>query len=311
MIRVSDCGYADAGQKRPYLVMDYFDGPTLEQHVREHGPLWPDNFRQLASQVADGLRAAHARGILHRDVKPANLLIRREGSAWQVKLIDFGLAQRTPGTAAGSYQNTLAGQSIAGTIDYAAPEQLGKLPGVAVGPASDVYGFGRLCCYALFQTPHPLPKQWRIADPALVDLLENCMAESPQARPADFTAVLEALERLDEQPVDVLPLDVPVPVPVRQNTLPATAAPTIAKAPPPRREPAPKAVPTIAKSAQPKRTPAPDALPRGKRSRHFVFTWLSESADLPWCWRLAGSSGYCPAVHPRRKHGSKPRHRRS
>jgi tetratricopeptide (TPR) repeat protein len=214
IIRLRDCDYADAEQRRPYLVMDYFDGPTLAQHVRQHGPLAPDDLRALARLLAEGLLAAHERGILHRDIKPANLLVRREGEPgpsgpggsvrWRARLIDFGLALRPDvlrstlaATSAGRSAPRLAAQ-VAGTLDYAAPEQLGRMPGVAVGPRSDVYAFGKTCCFALFQTTQPLRKHWGSVPDDLADLLEQCLAENPADRPAGFAAVLE---RLRERPV--------------------------------------------------------------------------------------------------------------
>jgi serine/threonine protein kinase len=84
----------------------------------------------------------------HRDVKPANLLVRRDGDRLQVELIDFGLALR-PATLAGKVStdgpqaHTTVGRSIAGTLHYAAPEQMGQLAGGQVGPHSDAYGFGK------------------------------------------------------------------------------------------------------------------------------------------------------------------------
>src|SRR5206468_916927 len=113
----------------------------------------------LAKLVALGLRAAHGQGILHRDVKPANLLVKRPGEpgasatggTWQAKLIDFGLALRRTGRETLlAATHTITGSSIAGTLEYAAPEQMGKLADVPVGPYSDVYGFARTFCYALF-----------------------------------------------------------------------------------------------------------------------------------------------------------------
>ncbi len=93
IIRISDCGYADAANKsRPFLVMDYFEGGTLEEHVKKHGALSVDDLLAVARPVAEGLHAAHGKGILHRDVKPANLLVRKDGANWQAKVIDFGLA---------------------------------------------------------------------------------------------------------------------------------------------------------------------------------------------------------------------------
>jgi tRNA A-37 threonylcarbamoyl transferase component Bud32 len=93
VIRLRDCGYVQVSTKsRPYLVMDYFDGISLEEHVRQHGCLEPDELKAVVLPVAEALQAAHEQNILHRDVKPANILIRKEGDEWQVRLIDFGLA---------------------------------------------------------------------------------------------------------------------------------------------------------------------------------------------------------------------------
>jgi serine/threonine protein kinase len=200
IIRVRDCDFADPEAcSRPYLVMDYFEGLTVAEQVRRHGPLAPADFLEVAGQVASALAAAHSRGILHRDVKPANILLRRQGERWQVKLIDFGLAFRLRSVLetvqrSQSMQNTLLGQSIAGTIDYAAPEQMGKLPGVGVSQASDVYGFGKTCCYALFGTPNPGRRHWKqLENETLCDLLDACLSEQPQDRPGDFGGVLRRL----------------------------------------------------------------------------------------------------------------------
>ncbi len=207
IIRLQDCGFASPdGESRPYLVMDYFEGVTLEECVREK-PLSVEAATAVARQVAAGLAAAHGKGILHRDVKPANLLVSlNRGGDGAVKLIDFGLALRRTGreTMLAS-SRTLAGSSIAGTLDYAAPEQMGKLPGVAVSPASDVYGFARTCCYALFQTPQPLMRHWRSLPADLAELLEACLEEQPANRPRTFAEVLTVLDRLGGVPTPSAP----------------------------------------------------------------------------------------------------------
>src|SRR5262249_13847844 len=160
-----DCDCADPSGARPFLVMDYFEGQNLADCVAERGPLSPAELVALAKPVAEGLHAAHRNNILHRDVKPGNLLVRREKAGWRVKLIDFGLALKQDVIYAsiktpGSSLRSAIGSSVAGTIDYAAPEQLGRLPGVSPGPAADVYGFGKTCCYALFRTTQPLSRHW-------------------------------------------------------------------------------------------------------------------------------------------------------
>src|SRR5205085_2394677 len=133
-------------------------------------------------------------GILHRDVKPANLLVRRERAGWQARLIDFGLAVRQEQLAAARQSTlwsgrTLVGDSLAGTLHYAPPEQLGQAAGVAVGPYSDVYGFARTSCYALCGTPQPTFEHWRKLPEELAELLSECLAEDPRRRPPGFAVV--------------------------------------------------------------------------------------------------------------------------
>jgi tetratricopeptide (TPR) repeat protein len=210
IIRLRDCDYAGAGKGRPFLVMDYFDGQSLAEYVERRGPLLPDEVLLVARPVAAGLHAAHQRGILHRDVKPANLLVRHEPTGgWQAKLIDFGLALkqnaiyasvRTPGSGLRS----AVGSSVAGTLDYAAPEQLGRLPGVTAGPTSDVYGFAKTCCFALFGTTQPLSRHWERVPRPLARLLEQCLEEMPEKRPGDFAVVQQRLDRILEATAPVV-----------------------------------------------------------------------------------------------------------
>jgi hypothetical protein len=193
--------------------MDYFDGLNLHDYVQQKGPLAVPEFLPLAVSVAEALQAAHSRKILHRDVKPANVLVgrvkpsppggreTRAAKFWEVRLIDFGLALRsqaiqhtisTPAIA----DRTLLGGSVAGTLEYAAPEQMGKLPGVLVGPTADIYGYGKTCCYALFQTPQPRRQHWQQLAEPLADLLDQCLADNPRDRPASFAVVAALLRKL-------------------------------------------------------------------------------------------------------------------
>lgn len=202
IIRLRDCDYADDEETRPYIVMDYFDGQTLEEYIDKNGTLSPDELLSLLRPVAEALRAAHASNILHRDVKPGNLLVQKdETGGWRVKVIDFGLALKQnvlQNTAYGAPVNTrtVTGYSIAGTIDYAAPEQLGKLPGVSPGPSTDIYGLARTSCYALFKTVQPLRKHWREIPDDLADFLDQCLCEDPAERIQNFSAVLNCLDSL-------------------------------------------------------------------------------------------------------------------
>jgi serine/threonine protein kinase len=199
IVRLQDCAYTDATAKsRPYMVMDYFEGVTLEDYVHKHGQMNPQDWVSMARQMAKALQAAHSKNVLHRDVKPANLLVRKQGEGdFRTLMIDFGLAMNQQAMKATSRRsNTLAGASIAGTLDYAAPEQMGKLPGYDVGPASDVYGFAKTCCYALFGTPSPVLKHWQSVPESLADLLSRCLGEKPTERPVNFDVILRCLDRL-------------------------------------------------------------------------------------------------------------------
>jgi serine/threonine protein kinase len=197
IIRITDCGFAGAADgSKPFLVMDYFESRTLEEQVQHHGPLPLPEALAVARQVAEGLQAAHGKGILHRDVKPANVLVRREAAGWRVKLIDFGLALKQPvadGAASTARRGrTLAGESIAGTLDYAPPEQLGRRP-EGVGRYSDVYSFALTCCYALFGTPKALLEHWQRLPRPLAELLNRCLHEEPSRRPPGFADILPGL----------------------------------------------------------------------------------------------------------------------
>src|SRR5262249_11472054 len=92
ILRLRDCDFADAAQTRPFLVHDYFEGTPLAHHVEHHGPIPPGELLLAIRPVAEALQAAHGKGILHRDLNPATLLVRKEESGWRVKLLNFGLA---------------------------------------------------------------------------------------------------------------------------------------------------------------------------------------------------------------------------
>ncbi len=197
VVKLRHCGFVDqASRSRPYLVMDYFESTTLEDHVRKNGPLPSTEVLFIARQTAEALLAAHERKILHRDVKPANLLVRREPSGWQVKLIDFGLAlqQGVSTTAGAGSGRSIASAGIAGTLEYAAPEQMGRLRDVRPGPPADIYSFAKTCCHALFGTTQPLRKHWAQLPPFLVEVLERALAENPNERQQDFATVLSELK---------------------------------------------------------------------------------------------------------------------
>ena len=220
IIRLKDCAYADSGKTHPYLVMDYFEGQSLDVLVEKQA-LTPKELLAVAVPVAEALRAAHAKGLLHRDVKPANLLVRHEGDTWHVKLIDFGLAMKPEtlddkASTGGPQARTTMGKSIAGTLHYAAPEQM---EGGQVGFHSDVYGFGRMAYYALLRTPQPddvekelLPEAWR-------KLLSKCTGNKLVNRLPDFASVLAGLAEIAKDPQWPSPKPTPQPSQVGDYSL--------------------------------------------------------------------------------------------
>ncbi len=145
-----------------WLVLELVEGPTLEDRLAT-GRLEPPEAIDIALQVADALQAAHSRGIVHCDLKPANIKISAEG---RVKVLDFGIARNLQAPPL-TQQTTVtappdAAGEIAGTLAYMSPEQSRGEP---VGPTSDIWAFGVLLYRMLVgRLPSPAPRQrtrWR------------------------------------------------------------------------------------------------------------------------------------------------------
>jgi serine/threonine protein kinase len=165
---------ADGGEQ--WLVMEYVESTTLAQLVRQHGPLSPDAAAKVLFQAADALAAAHRAGIVHRDVKPSNILVTPHG---QVKLSDFGIAR-----ASADATLTQTGM-VTGSPAYLSPE-------VAMGkqatPASDVWALGATLFHALTgQPPYEVHGN-------LMGALYQIVHEEPP-RPPDAGWLLPVLER--------------------------------------------------------------------------------------------------------------------
>ena len=128
IVRLFDTGRTE--DDSPYFVMQLVTGESLSTRLREEGALPETDIRKWAARVAGALAHAHERGVVHRDVKPANILMDREGRGF---LTDFGVARLVDSTMV-----TKAGTTI-GTAAYLAPEQLQDS---SVGPPADVYAFG-------------------------------------------------------------------------------------------------------------------------------------------------------------------------
>ena len=222
IIHLYRCDFVDAArQQRPYLEIEHFpDSLSLEDYVHRYGPLTPADLILVAIQTAEALKAAHEAGVWHRDVKPGNLLVRKMECGWEVKVIDFGLSLRrslvqTSQAREAGLNRSMVGSSVAGTLHYAAPEQLDAGRSKEIGPHSDVFGFGRTCYFALFREPYPdqedidsLPQGWK-------QFLGRCTAKKIDRRPVDFASVLIGLKAIQEPKTESpSPVDLPTHVPV-------------------------------------------------------------------------------------------------
>ncbi len=215
------------GRHSTYLVMELVAGAPLSDLLTT-APMAPSSAAQLVAQVADGLAVAHAAGIVHRDVKPANFLVTRDG---RVKITDFGIAR-----ARGAASVTDTGM-IMGTPHYVAPE---VAEGREATPASDLYSLGVVLYECLTgvrpftgdspvavvmahlrDEPAPLPPS---VPAALRSLVETAMSKDPARRPAGAKAFADALRRAVEPgAADATTVAVGAAAPTATRVLPAMA----------------------------------------------------------------------------------------
>jgi hypothetical protein len=181
-----DLGETDDG--RLFLIMPYYAGQSLKQRLAE-GPLRAERAVEVALQVARGLAAAHERGVVHRDVKPGNLLLTEDG---RVKILDFGVAKLV------DVHMTRTGETP-GTASYMSPEQRA---GDEVDARSDLWSLGAVL-YEMLTGKRPAgPTAVRSAlasvPAALAEIVERLLAESPDARYPDARSLAEDLAVLAE-----------------------------------------------------------------------------------------------------------------
>ncbi|QHY93933.1 Serine/threonine-protein kinase AfsK [Streptomyces sp. S4.7] len=202
---------AEPEAAEPWLATVFVAGPSLGEAVARHGPLPVRSVRALARMLAGALGAVHDAGLVHRDIKPGNVLLAVDGP----RLIDFGIARATDETALTSTD------MVVGTPGFLSPEQA-EARGVGVGPASDVFSLGCLLAYALtgrppfggtadallYRTVHDEPDigadgAWGEQDPELRRLLLSCLAKDPAGRPTAERIAADLAENI--APEDAVP----------------------------------------------------------------------------------------------------------
>jgi eukaryotic-like serine/threonine-protein kinase len=280
LVTVFDAGTDDETQ-RPYLVMQLVEGSTLAQQLRR-GPLPSLRTAQIGASLADALAYVHSQGLVHRDVKPANVLI---GADARVHLADFGIARIVD-----SAHVTRTGD-VLGTPAYFAPEQVSGEP---VGPPADVYALGLVLLECLTgrreydgtsievamarlhrqpEIPNQLPGIWQ-------DLLAGMTARDPAARVTAEQAA-ERMRRItvggDDHTVSMAPLAPTVASPMATSVMPVqTAAATM---------------------------PPPPAAKRGSRAGLVallvVVVLVAAAAVVVGVLRHENSSGSCVTATPR------------
>jgi eukaryotic-like serine/threonine-protein kinase len=207
-----------------FFAMAYVAGETLSQRIATRGPLDPYQTSRMLREIGDALSYAHAQGIVHRDVKPDNILI--DAATGRALLSDFGIAYGSPtrSPAAGLLRRPAAPRGrVIGTAAFMSPEQAS---GDAVDARSDIYSLGVVAYYALsgrlpfhsiteegFLALHiaepapPLLSAAPLVPPRLAQIVDRCLAKEPWARFADAAALVRATAEAVEPP--------PVPLAIR------------------------------------------------------------------------------------------------
>lgn len=209
-IRIYDYGRTEDGTF--YYAMEHLRGITLEQLVEVNGPQPASRVIRILEQAAGALQEAHTRGLVHRDVKPANIMLTRQGNDPDtVKVLDFGLVRTTDSTATSGNNGLTQEGSLLGTPLYMAPEVI-SANGKA-GSVSDIYSLGavgyflltgshvfsgtnmvEMCAHHLHSSPEPMAERLGRSIPSELDaIVMSCLEKSPAKRPQSAAVLVQQI----------------------------------------------------------------------------------------------------------------------
>ncbi|MBA2541543.1 MAG: serine/threonine protein kinase, partial [Deltaproteobacteria bacterium] len=203
---------------RPYLVLEYIDGPSLRDVIQERGALPPNEVLEILGPLCEALQVAHDAGLVHRDVKASNVILAREAGMLRPVLLDFGLVKLVDQVGPG----LTSSRSMLGTPAAMAPEQMRGQP---VDARTDVYALGLLAYHMLtgqpafggapgvvqsylqIHGPRPRPSAKIDIDPAVDEPIGRALAADPAARFTSTRALFEAIKQAI-QPTATAEIDV-------------------------------------------------------------------------------------------------------
>lgn len=207
---------AEEPGKFHYLVMDFVDGVNLHDLVQRHGPLSPERAAHYISQAAEGLQHIHESGLVHRDLKPGNLLLDRSG---MIKILDLGLARFNESESGPSITKKYDDKAILGTADFLSPEQ--AIQSSTVDIRADIYSLGATMYFLLagrppfpgdnvtqkllahqIKAPEPLGKLRPDLPPELIAVVDKMMAKKPEERYQQPIELVSALAAWTAEPID-------------------------------------------------------------------------------------------------------------
>lgn len=201
---VRGLGHGTLPDGRPYLILEYVEGPSLREVLHERGGLPPAEMLTILEPLCDALQAAHEAGLVHRDVKASNVILARRNGAIRPVLLDFGLVKLVDEVGPG----LTSSRSMLGTPAAMAPEQM---RGQAVDPRTDVYALGLLAYHVLtgqpafggapgvvqsylqVHGPRPRPSAKVDIDPAIDEPVARALAPEPADRFSEARSFAEAL----------------------------------------------------------------------------------------------------------------------